>query len=298
MDYRLYRLDFYNGVRFGKGTLDRTDITFHADTLFSALYQEAMKLGKQNQFHDAVSAGRILFSDGFPYAGKIFYLPNPVRDGEYIPAELLPAAMESGEWEQSREDMVNLGKYQMKVSAAIRGQQEPQPYRVENFYFNEGNGLYIIVRFENEESRYLFEELLDNLQYTGLGGRKSSGLGRFEYMGCEVSDFFREHLEKRSDRNILLSTAFPRSDELELVLRSADYKLIRRSGFIDTKIPELQTLRKKDRYVFAPGSCFFMGTFKGRLIEEAEEFWNEYDEDYVTDSHPVYQYEKALFLGI
>ena len=60
----------------------------------------------------------------------------------------------------------------------------------------------------------------------------------------------------------------------------------------------MQTLRKKDRYVFAPGSCFFMGTFKGRLIEEAEEFWNEYDEDYVTDSHPVYQYEKALFLGI
>ena len=228
MDYRLYRLDFYNGVRFGKGTLDRTDITFHADTLFSALYQEAMKLGKQNQFHDAVSAGRILFSDGFPYAGKTFYLPNPVRDGEYIPAELLPAAMESGEWEQSREDMVNLGKYQMKVSAAIRGQEEPQPYRVKNFYFNEGNGLYIIVRSENEESRYLFEELLDNLQYTGLGGRKSSGLGRFEYMGCEVSDFFREHLEKRSDRNILLSTAFPRSDELELVLRSADYKLIRR----------------------------------------------------------------------
>ena len=40
MNYTSYRLEFFNGVRFGHGNLDSTDISFHADTLFSALYQD------------------------------------------------------------------------------------------------------------------------------------------------------------------------------------------------------------------------------------------------------------------
>ena len=51
MKYRLYLLDFYNGVHFGKGNLDSTELTFHADTFFSALFQEALKLeGKKSSF--------------------------------------------------------------------------------------------------------------------------------------------------------------------------------------------------------------------------------------------------------
>ena len=46
MKYSIYQLDFYNGVRFGKGRLETTEMTFHADTLFAALFQEAIKLGK------------------------------------------------------------------------------------------------------------------------------------------------------------------------------------------------------------------------------------------------------------
>ena len=51
MKYSIYQLDFYNGVRFGKGRLETTEMTFHADTLFAALFQEAIKLGKEKIFH-------------------------------------------------------------------------------------------------------------------------------------------------------------------------------------------------------------------------------------------------------
>ena len=63
MNYTSYRLEFFNGVRFGHGKLDRTDISFHADTLFSALYQEALKLNKENLFLKFVENDRLLFSD-------------------------------------------------------------------------------------------------------------------------------------------------------------------------------------------------------------------------------------------
>ena len=63
LDYTLYCLEFTNGVHFGKGNLDSTEITFHVDTLFSALFQEALKLKKQETFLQRVSDGKIILSD-------------------------------------------------------------------------------------------------------------------------------------------------------------------------------------------------------------------------------------------
>ena len=78
MKYRLYLLDFYNGVHFGKGNLDSTELTFHADTFFSALFQEALKLGKEEEFLSESENGRIVFSDAFPYMGQTYYIPKPM----------------------------------------------------------------------------------------------------------------------------------------------------------------------------------------------------------------------------
>lgn len=77
MNYTSYRLEFFNGVRFGHGNLDSTDISFHADTLFSALYQEALKLNKEIYF-GICRNDRLLFSDGFPYIGKEYFIPKPM----------------------------------------------------------------------------------------------------------------------------------------------------------------------------------------------------------------------------
>ena len=42
----------------------------------------------------------------------------------------------------------------------------------------------------------LFEELLESLSYTGVGGKKSTGLGRFEYQESEISTNLEKKLQK------------------------------------------------------------------------------------------------------
>ena len=176
MNYTSYRLEFFNGVRFGHGNLDSTDISFHADTLFSALYQEALKLNKENLFLEFVENDRLLFSDGFPYIGKEYFIPKPmlkierkssasrgdsrekklIKNMKYIPVELLEEYI-NGDFPLDQMDLLhNLGKSGMRVSVGISGNEDPEPYRVNAFYFNDGNGLYIIVGFQDEKVKNLF----------------------------------------------------------------------------------------------------------------------------------------------
>ena len=50
MKYYIFRLSFPNGAHFGDGNLDSYNMTFHADTLFSALF-----IGRENLFYRMVS---------------------------------------------------------------------------------------------------------------------------------------------------------------------------------------------------------------------------------------------------
>lgn len=306
MKYRLYLLDFYNGVHFGKGNLDDTEVSFHADTLFSALFQEALKQGKDEEFLSDVENGRIVFSDSFPRMKQKYYIPKPIiqidarnkstkgdsaekklfKNMKYIPLKYVENFIIGDFPKEHLEDMKNLGKYGMKVCAGIRGNDEPELYRVSAFYFGEGNGLYIIVGYQNETVLYLFEELLESLSYRGMGGKKSSGLGRFEYCGKDVPKDMEDKLGVKGCRNILLSTALPEDSELSDVLEEASYSLVKRSGFVESETYAAQQMRKKDLYVFAPGSCF-RNPFEGRIIKERN-----------GGTHPVFRYERAFFLGV
>lgn len=295
-----------NGVHFGKGNLDSTEITFHADTLFAALFQEALKLKKQDIFLQKISDGKIVLSDAFPYIREKYYIPKPMitvqtvderkqgdsrqkklfKNLKYIPVNTVSDFVNGVFPEEHMEDLKDLGVRKMKVAVGIRGQEEPEPYRVNIWYFNEKTGLYILAGYEEKQDLELLNELLDSLQYTGLGGKKSSGLGRFECKVCEVPDDMKRQLTKDTPRKMLLSTALPEDDEMETVLKDASYLLLKRSGFVDSSTYAPQQMRKKDIYVFAPGSCF-SHTFKGRIIEEKN-----------GGAHSIFRYAKAFFMGV
>ena len=277
MNYTLYCLEFINGVHFGRGNLDSSEITFHADTLFSALFQEALKMKKQDRFLKQVSDGKIIFSDAFPYIGKNYYIPKPM---------IAVQTEDESKQGEHMEDMKYLGLYDMKVSVGIHGMEEPEPFRVNTWNFNTGTGLYVLSGYENESDRELLDELFEGLQYTGIGGKKSSGLGRFIYKVCKVPEDMMGYLKKKSEKNILLSTALPEDEELEQVIKDSSYLLIKRSGFVDSSEYALQQMRKRDLYVFSSGSCF-AHTFRGRIIEERN-----------GGKHPVFRYAKAFFMGV
>ena len=154
------------------------------------------------------------------------------------------------------------------------------------FCFKDGNGLYLILAYKGKEDKEFFEELLESLSYTGIGGKRSAGFGRFEAVERKMPESLRKKLTDTGKMNILLSTALPQKQQLEKVLEEATYTLIRRGGFIDSQNLKDGPKRKKDIYVFAPGSCF-KTTFSGQVEEEE-----------TGGEHSVFRYEKALFLGV
>ena len=307
MEYCIYKLEFMNGVRFGSGTLNHTEITFHADTFFAALFQEALKLGKERTFLEMVENGKLLFSDAFPYKGKTYFIPKPIfqpeverkleergdsrkkkqlKNMKYIPYECVEFFMTGELPGKCMEDMKKLGSRAMKVSVGISGNEEPMPYRVSAFYFQEGAGLYIILGYESQREYELFDSLLYSLSYSGLGGKKSAGLGRFEPLQVEIPEKMKHGIEKCGKYNLLLSTALPEDKELEKSLEQAYYGIIKRSGFVNSETYASQQMKKRDLYVMNPGSCF-KNRFSGQVVREQN-----------GGEHPVYRYEKAMFLGV
>lgn len=306
MEYRLYQLEFLNGVRFGKENLDSTEITFHSDTLFSALFQEALKLGQDKEFLTFVKEGKLTFSDGFPYIGRTFCIPKPIiqvdvkektnkgnsnekkrlKKLQFIPQEYTEDFIKGEFFEKCKDNIEEIGNYGMKVSVKIQEGKEPEPFRVSAFYFKEGNGLYIILRYNSNDAAELFDKLMDSLSYTGLGGKKSSGLGRFEFVKQKLPESLERRFMGEHKRYMLISSALPDSETVAAVLENASYNMLKRGGFVDSETYADSHMRKRERYVFAPGSCFTQ-IFDGTVIEENN-----------GGKHPVFRCEKALFLGV
>lgn len=305
MKFTLYQLEFLTGVHFGSGNLDRTECTFRADTLFSALFLEAMKMGREQELLSAAEQGHLLFSDALPYIEGCYYIPKPMislaptekkqgNSGEkkkyknlkYIPWDALPEYRNGIFQERYLDDMKKLGNYGMKVSVNLKDNEEPEPYMVSTFGFHDRCGLYMIVAYREEDELSLFDTLMESLQYSGIGGKRSSGLGRFEYLQKALPEEMCASLEKKSEEKLLLSTSIPEDQELEEAMDGASYLLVKRGGFVASSTYASQQMRKRELYLFSSGSCF-KNAFVGKLIKEEN-----------GGTHPVYRYAKALFMGI
>lgn len=316
MEYSIYKLDFQTGVHFGTGMLNESAYTFQADQLFSALYIEALKLDLAQELYQAVKDGTLLFSDAFPYKDDQFMVPKPMiyvepkqkgaseqkkayKKLKFLPVEDLAAFLD-GTMDITTEDpMKNFGSFQQQTMAGVRGNDETAPFRVGTFYYSkpdenqrEGEpkpdcGLYIIVAHADQEKKYLAEELLESLSYAGIGGKKSSGLGRYELVNVKkIPSALTECLGRKSDKNILLSTALPTDEEMEHALEDASYLLQKRSGFVASANYADEWRKKRDLYVFGSGSCF-KNRFQGDVFDVSD-----------GGKHPVYRYAKPLFMGV
>ena len=302
MNYKIYKLAFTAPVHFGNGSLDESALNFCADTLFSALYIEALKLGMEDEFYDAVKNEKLLFSDAFPYIKEQYFLPKPMlyvepreqgdskqkkqyKKLKYIPAEKLSDYL-SGKVNPEDCSIHELGHAYSQVMAAVRRDDDTLPYRVGNYLFNDGNGLYIIAAMENEDVQFLLEDLLDSLSYAGIGGKRNSGKGRFVLHNGTSTNCLLNLLSKKSNRYMLLSSALPQQGELEAALADAAYLLQKRSGFVYSQNYAEEQMKKRDLYTMQAGSCF-AAPFHGDIYDVNE-----------GGSHAVYRYAKGLFLGV
>lgn len=306
MEYTMYRLTFQTAVHFGRQNLDEGEYTCCADTLFSALCQEAFKLGEhvlQRLYHET-KEGKLLFSDTFPYMKHTYFLPKPMkriesdrREGDstvkkafkklkYIPVDMLDTYLQ-GEFDiMNAPDFDSYGHFEMKTAVSIRGEVETMPYRIGTYYYNVGNGLYLIVGYQNKDGLALVEELLKMLSFSGLGGKRTAGFGRFNLIQDDIPMELHKRLESQGTQYMSLSVALPTDQELESAMNGADYLLSRRSGFVASENYAKEQMRKKDLYVFKAGSCF--GTrFCGDIYDVSD-----------GGRHPVYRYAKPMFMEV
>lgn len=307
MKYRLYRFAFQSAVHFGLRNLDEGEYSCCADTLFSALCQEALKIGDNvlQEFYHYAKDGNLLLSDMFPYMGDAYYIPKPMKHIEpadnggdsglkkaykklkYIPMDMLDIYLH-GEYDVlNAPTLEELGRFEMKAAASVRGESDPEPYRIGTYYYNFGNGLYVIIGYQEEKVLELSEKLLENLSFSGIGGKRASGLGRFGLFQGKLPENFCERLDKKGTRYMSLSVSLPTDEELEAILQDAEYLLCKRSGFVASAQYAPKQMRKKDLYVLKSGSCF------------TEKFCGDiYDVSDKGCGHPVYRYAKPMLVEV
>ncbi|NLK01405.1 MAG: type III-A CRISPR-associated RAMP protein Csm4 [Clostridia bacterium] len=276
MKKSIIKLKFLTPLHLGKGRLSDSEYQIKADTIFSALCIESNNIPK---LVSQVKEGQLKISDAFPYIEDYYYLPKPMiyidqqteeyklfKKIKYITEDTLKFYLEGSLNPEDELASFILGESHVRTQVNVGG----DPYQVGTFSFQENSGLYIIVEHGDD---YVFD-VFEKLQYSGIGGKRSSGLGRFSF-----------HVEKAFEFSIgeyqlLLNTAMARDEELDQALEGANYLLQKRSGFIHQS-----RYKKRDFYTFKAGSVF-KNKFEGDLF------------DVGNDEHPVYSYGVPMFMGV
>ena len=286
MDYYIYPLRFLTPVHFGDtaqgGTLEDISITFSADSFFGACCSElSHNETSLASFVELVATNQIQMSSLFPYYQKRdeweFYLPVPMMTIDT--PDIVVTNFEETKHEATKQkklkkrafmrasyikdfssviqndtamDIPNFVQQNTTTQVNMRGEQS-RPYYVGNYQFAKGAGLYIIVGFSNDDTKALFDELIISLGLSGIGGKRSSGYGKFELSDDPILlDEYGLYTDDKALYNLItadtntylcISTCVPQNEEEIQSLKQGQYKVKKRSGFVVTEGADTQVKR-------------------------------------------------------
>ncbi|HZJ83114.1 MAG TPA: type III-A CRISPR-associated RAMP protein Csm4 [Clostridia bacterium] len=276
MTKSIIKMKFQSPIHIGNRSLSDSEYEIMADTIFSALCIES---GNIPRLVDEANRGNLKISNALPYIDDFYYIPKPLLHVEqeseeyklfkkikYITQDTLDSFLKGTLYPKDELESFILGNSDIRTQVSVGG----DPYVVGTYTFQANAGLYIIVEHQSD---YVFE-IFEKLQYSGIGGKRNSGFGRFSYSVEKCFDF------PKGNKKILLNTAMAKEKELEKALDGANYLLQKRSGFIHQS-----RYKKQDFYTFKAGSVF-ENEFEGKIF------------DVGNDEHPVYRYAIPMFLGV
>jgi len=308
MKFKIFKMNFTGAVHFGEGGLTTSGDTLMADAVFAALCSEAAMQGGGllDKLVESAARGKLLISDALPYIGKTLYLPKPVlevrgRDEgnsaikkalkklRFIPAEKLDIYLR-GDLdiaEEARSFHDNFSCQDLIEKVTVPEEEITRPYAVAVRRFRKGSGLYICVGYDTEEICDMFSELFENLSYSGIGGKRSSGYGRFEVTVAGGGEIFIQKLQTlNAGKYMSLSVSLPAEDELDDVIAGADYLTVKRSGGVGSASYADTMRKKKEIFMLAAGSVFSR-RFSGDIFDVSD-----------GGKHPVYRYGKPVLMAI
>lgn len=331
MIYYVFTLKFLAPVHFGDtasgGKLDKIALSCSADTLFAALCNEAAasNVDLLQKLITKVSQKELKFSSLFPYyrtqdknKDLYMYLPKPLlqmdvkeQSGKSF-NEIKQLATKLKK--QKKTSYIRASKMQEWLHNSKQGiaadydipefavpfvsgkvnlrEGEPKPYYVGSYLFTENTGLYFICGVEDEDDMEWLKNLLVQLGMSGIGGKRSSGCGKFEladdYMEIESEDLdviFDMLFEEDSNIQMCLAPVCPVIEEIDIV-KHGTYKLLKRGGFISS--PEMAENIKRDSvYMLAEGSCFSK-RLQGQVLSQRVEGL----------AHKLYRDGVGMFVGL
>lgn len=307
MIYRIYKMHFKTGLRVGTGSIESNSIEMPSDFLFSAVINEASKISEEycEALLKMFFEKKIKLSDAFPFIGEEYLLPKPIKSikgssGDsnekklykkisHIPLKYFNEFI-NGSSDPKEILLISdrLGFTQTDTKIKYSKTSENEIYSLSYYRFNKDNGLYFICGFETENEEEIFDDIFYGLSFTGIGGKKSSGLGKFE---VEVDNLPKELINRidSPNSNMLLTTSMATEEELNNISNNGTYFLIRRGGFIYTECPltkDTITTRKKTMYFFKSGSIF-KERFEGKIFRVDKDF-----------PHPVYRYSIPIWMEV
>ncbi|MFY9177224.1 MAG: type III-A CRISPR-associated RAMP protein Csm4 [Caldicoprobacterales bacterium] len=313
MAYSLYKLKFSTGLHIGKhvggSSLDDGSMTIHSDTLFSALCCESTKSNRIKEIYDCFEKNRLIISDALPFYKDDLFLPKPIlfmpnskqenssaikkkklKDIEYLPLSKFNAYLQGFSEDIIDPDSIEyeFGTMVVETKNAIKGYSEAMPYNLAYWRFNQDSGLYIIVKYEDKQALSIFEDCLWDLGLSGIGGKQSSGFGKFSVEKFTVPKLLLSLLNKeKADYQMLLGIGLPEDRELDKMLEDGWYRVLRRGGFIRSETYAQTPMKKRTIFALSSGSCL-KERFDGVILDLSNE----------GGAHPVWRCCKTLFVGV
>ncbi|MEN6380241.1 MAG: type III-A CRISPR-associated RAMP protein Csm4 [Synergistaceae bacterium] len=323
MNYSLSKLLFMTPLHAGNSdrasSLDASEMSLCADTLFSALCCTAdIDSGEAaaRELCEWASEGQLYLSDMMPYHKENFYIPRPyllpriqrsdvradrkaMKNLKFLPLVDLPdyiAHMTDGSDFSPEGIFSDFGVYDSVAKVSLKGMEVSSPYSVGTFSFDKDCGLYFIMASPCEDILEKMERLVILLGLSGIGGKVSSGYGKFRlaedpyiFDGESAEDgeirILQRMLSEEFPSYMSITTSLPNGDEMEKALAGSSYSVRRRGGFVRTRA--LKSASKKETQFFLGAGSVFKTKFEGGMYSVSK-----------NAGHPVLRYSKPIFLGV
>lgn len=331
MSYYIYQLAFDSPVHFGSaelgGKLEKTTLSYPADTLFSAMCHELASQGWIEQIevlYQKALQGQIVLSDLYPFreveGEYFFYVPKPILPIErvaeknihtyeeacldsvrrkktkkvsYIRASRLEEYIQAMQMGDTFDESNEFGTADLVEKVNCRG-DEPMPYYVSAYTFSHQTGLYGIIEADEGDIDWLMR-VIESLGYSGIGGKRSSGYGKFHFAddyveleddmgvtGVDDGALYARLTGKKYKQYMTIASLLPKPEMTEWV-KSGYYTLRKRSGFADDI--DGNAIKRNSLYMISSGACFSKRV-DGTIAA-------------ITGmGHPIYRYGKGMFLGL
>lgn len=133
--------------------------------------------------------------------------------------------------------------------------------------------------------------MLLSLGYSGIGGKRSSGYGKFELADNDLmlyddgTAIALMLYNEKSKYQMCLAPVCPRVDEIDVV-KQGSYKLIKRGGFIASSAAN-DNIKRNSIYMLQEGSCF-PERLRGQMLQQTVDGL----------AHDVYRDGIGMFVGL